>query len=70
MDLDQVRTLLRDAALGLEIAEERRLPSGLGTQLLLKNGGIVNVYGTGKFNVQGKMPRLVRLVLGEGGPTP
>lgn len=52
MDLSEARTLLETAGFGVK--SEGRLANDTGIQLRLKNGGIVNVFDTGNFNVQGK----------------
>lgn len=52
MDASEVRTLLEAA--GLDIKTEDRLGNDTGAQFRLKNGGIVNVFDNGNFNVQGK----------------
>ncbi len=52
MDASEARTLLEAA--GLKIKTEGRLGNDTGTQFRLKNGGIVNIFDNGNFNVQGK----------------
>ena len=49
---------------GFQINTEDRLPNGTGTKLVLSNGAIVNVYDTGKVNVQGKNQEPVKACLG------
>jgi predicted nucleotide-binding protein len=63
MDLEQARMRLHEGAQGLAVAEERRLPDDHGTQLILRNGAIVNVYDTGSVTVQGKNRELVELLI-------
>jgi predicted nucleotide-binding protein len=62
MDIDEARE--RISAAGLEIKGEARLPNGTGTQIRLTNGGILNIFDTGKFNVQGKSREVVEEALG------
>ncbi len=52
MSLETMRELLRKG--GYVIVEEKRLGNGLGTQLRLDCQAIVNVFDTGKYNVQGR----------------
>lgn len=60
--LDSIRRALQAAA--LEIAEERRLPNGVGIQLRLANKGIVNVFDNGTVQVQGAHQDVVQQALG------
>jgi predicted nucleotide-binding protein len=66
MDVSEARALLEAA--GLDIKAEGRLGNDTGTQLRLKNGGIVNIFDNGNFNVQGKNKAAVEAAL--QGPTP
>lgn len=52
MNLEEAKEKLATA--GFTIASEQRASNDLGWQLRLSNGGIVNVFDTGHFNVQGK----------------
>src|SRR5262245_18653225 len=61
MDVAEARSLLEAAT--LEIKTEERLGNDTGTQLRLKNGGIVNVFDNGNFNVQGQNKTIVEAVL-------
>ena len=51
MTLDEAKEFL--AAAGFEVNSEQRANNDLGWQLRLTNGGIVNIFDTGVFNVQG-----------------
>ncbi|MEN3029419.1 TIR domain-containing protein [Chromobacterium amazonense] len=62
MTLDEAKSFLATA--GLEVSSEQRANNDLGWQLRLKNGGIVNVFDTGVFNVQGKCQPEVKAALG------
>ena len=62
MNLDEAKTLL--AAAGFEVSSEQRANNNLGWQLRLTNGGIVNVFDTGVFNVQGKCQPEIKVALG------
>jgi|SRR3989339_640784 len=62
MNVEEAKILLQSAQ--LPISSEFRLPNGTGTQLKLGNCAIVNVYDTGKFNVQGKNQEIVNAALG------
>lgn len=62
MGLEEVRSLL--ARNGFKVLKEVRNGNGSGNQLRLESGQIVNVYDTGKVDVQGKNPERIRLVLG------
>src|SRR3990172_5825873 len=61
MDASEARTLLEAA--GLDVKTEGRLGNDTGTQLRLKNGGIVNIFDNGNFNVQGKNKAAVEAAL-------
>ncbi len=61
MDVAEARDLLEAAS--FPIKSESRLGTETGTQLRLKNGGIVNIFDTGKFNVQGKNTTAVEAAL-------
>lgn len=62
MTLDEVKEALEQG--GYEIKSERRSGNDLGWQLRLTNGGIVNVFDTGSFNVQGKCQPEIKEALG------
>ena len=62
MTLDEVKEALEQG--GFEIKSENRAGNDLGWQLRLTNGGIVNVFDTGNFNVQGKCQPEVKQALG------
>jgi predicted nucleotide-binding protein len=64
--LDDVKQ--RISAEGLAIQTEERLPNDTGTQLRLLGGQIVNVFDTGRCNVQGKNPDMLKQLL-EGAST-
>jgi len=68
MKLEEAKALLAQA--GIEIAIEQRTKNDYGWDLRLSNGGIVNVYDTGKCSVQGKCKDEVSAALGmpEGAP--
>lgn len=61
MTLDEAKALLTTA--GFEVVSEKRANNDLGWQLRLTNGGIVNVFDTGSFNVQGKCQPEIKAVL-------
>src|SRR3990172_57933 len=52
MNIDEAKQLLSNAC--LKVISEKRLGNDTGTQLILDNGGNVNIYDKGTFNVQGK----------------
>jgi predicted nucleotide-binding protein len=62
MKIEEVKACL--AAGGFQISSEERLPNGTGTKVSVTNGGIVNVYDTGKFVVQGKNQEPIKACLG------
>ena len=62
MILDEARNRLIEA--GFVVSSEQRANNDLGWQLRLTNGGIVNVFDTGAFNVQGKCQPEIKNVLG------
>ena len=62
MILDEIKACLQAA--GLQILSESALNGGIGTQLRLHNGAIVNSFQTGNFNVQGKNQDEVKACLG------
>ncbi len=66
MTLDEIKACLQ--AGGLHVNAEAELGNGLGTQLRLASGAIVNSYHTGKFNVQGKNQDPVKECLGVPAP--
>lgn len=62
MQLHEIKERLQ--AGGFQISNESDLANGLGVQLRLQNGAIVNCYHTGNFNVQGKNQDSVKTCLG------
>lgn len=66
MSLDEAKELL--AIAGFHIKSEGRSGNDLGWQLRLTNGGIVNVFDTGAFNVQGKCQPEIKKALGATAP--
>ena len=62
MNLEEAKSLL--AAVGFSVTSEQRSSNDLGWQLRLSNGGIVNVFDTGSFNVQGKCQPEIKAALG------
>lgn len=62
MKLEEAKALL--AAGALEITSEQRTKNDYGWELRLTNGGIVNVFDSGKCSVQGKCQAEVRAALG------
>lgn len=62
MNLDEAKALL--SAAGYVVVSEQRANNDLGWQLRLTNGGIVNVFDTGVFNVQGKYQPEIKAALG------
>lgn len=66
MTPDDVRRLLADA--GYQVKCEGRLGNDTGIRMDLATGQIVNVYDSGKHNVQGKNPEPIRRIL-EGAPS-
>jgi len=60
--LDEAKQHLEAA--GLQIRSEQRDGNDHGWQLRLTNGGIVNVFDTGAFNVQGKCQPEIKAALG------
>lgn len=62
MTLDEAKALL--AVAGFVVNSEERANNDLGWQLRLTNGGIVNVFDTGVFNVQGKFQPEIKAALG------
>lgn len=62
MTLDEAKALL--AAAGFIVDSEQRTNNDLGWLLRLTNGGIVNVFDTGVFNVQGKCQPEIKAALG------
>ena len=61
MTSDEARALF--AQHDLVVVEEKRLGNNTGIQLRLTNDAIVNVFDTGKFNVQGKNTDAVEAIL-------
>lgn len=68
MDVSEARTMLEAA--GLDIKTAGRLGNDTGMQLRLKNGGIVNIFDNGNFNIQGKNKAAVEAVLQGSTPIP
>lgn len=66
MKLEKIKAAL-DAA-GLSIVEEKRLTNDSGSQLKLENGGIVNCFDNGNYNVQGKNQPEIKVALGVEAP--
>lgn len=62
MNLDKVKRLLSIAE--LKVKSESRLGNNTGFQLKLENGGIVNIYDTGTYLVQGKCQSEIKAALG------
>jgi predicted nucleotide-binding protein len=60
--LDEAKQLLTVA--GFSVKSERRTGNDLGWDLRLTNGGIVNVFDTGAFSVQGKCQPEIKAALG------
>ena len=52
MNLDEAKNVLANKS--FKIKKESRLGNNTGWQLLLENGGIVNVYDTETVHCQGK----------------
>jgi len=65
MKLEEAKGLLAQA--GMAIASEQRTKNDYGWELRLSNGGIVNVFDSGKFSVQGKCQPEVSAALGAEG---
>ena len=68
MNVDQAKELLAQA--GFEVASEQRSNNDLGWQLKLTNGGVVNIFDTGNFNVQGKCQPEIKAALGKENDLP
>jgi predicted nucleotide-binding protein len=66
MKVEEAKALLQSAQ--LNVSSEARLPNDTGTQLKLENGAIVNVYDSGKINIQGKKQEIVNDALGASLP--
>ncbi len=62
MDRDEIRQML--IAAGFSVKSEQRAGNDLGWQLRLTNGGIVNIFDSGTFNVQGKCQPEIKAALG------
>ncbi len=62
MTLEEIKACLQAA--GQHISSESEMGNGLGTQIRLTSGAIVNSYNTGNFNVQGKNQGPVKECLG------
>lgn len=60
-DLQKVLRQLLNA--GLDIATVSRLPNHTGTQIRLRNDGVVNVFDTGTVVVQGQNQLPIRRAL-------
>ena len=68
MKLDEAKQLLSNA--GLDVKNESRLGNDTGFQLKLGNGGIVNIFDNGTYNVQGKcQPEIKAALIAESGAT-
>lgn len=52
MTIDEIKDKLLKA--GFNIKKESRLPNKTGIQITLDNGAILNIFDTGKYNIQGK----------------
>lgn len=63
MNLDEAKDVL--AKKSFKIKKESRLGNNTGWQLLLENGGIVNVYDTGTVHCQGKKLDELQILLGK-----
>lgn len=63
MNLDEAKDVL--AKKSFKIKKESRLGNDTGWQLLLENGGIVNVYDTGTVYCQGKKLDALQVLLGK-----
>ncbi len=68
MNLDEIRQLLIEA--GFSVKSEHRTGNDLGWQLRLTNGGVVNAFDSGTFNVQGKCQPEIKVALGGAAITP
>ena len=64
MKLEQAKGILRKTV--YEIISEGRLPNDTGYKLVLDSGAMVNIYDTGKYNVQGKEVAPVKAALQAG----
>lgn len=64
--VEHVRDVLEAA--GLEVAEVRELPTGLGWQVRCAGGEMVCAYRTGKAVAQGKNAPMVKALLEKAGP--
>lgn len=64
--VEQVRDILETA--GLEVAEVRELPTGLGWQVRCAGGELVCAYRTGKTVAQGKNTPMVKALLENARP--
>lgn len=63
MNLDEAKSVLANKS--FKIKKESRLGNNTGWQLLLENGGIVNVYDTGTVHCQGKKLDELQILLGK-----
>jgi predicted nucleotide-binding protein len=69
MNTEEVRRLLEGA--GEKVTSEKRLPNDTGTQLRTTAGAIVNVFDTGRVQVQGKrQDEIQRLLTGGADAAP
>lgn len=57
MTADEIKAILKESP--FQIKNETTLKNGLGIQLHLNNGAIVNCFNTGSYNVQGKNAQIV-----------
>ncbi|WP_026332685.1 MULTISPECIES: TIR domain-containing protein [unclassified Thioalkalivibrio] len=62
MTLEEIKDALAEG--GYEVKSENRAGNDVGWQLRLTNGGIVNVFDNGNFNVQGKCQPEIKEALG------
>jgi predicted nucleotide-binding protein len=67
MNTEEVRRLLEGA--GEKVTSEKRLPNETGTQLRTVAGAIVNVFDTGRVQVQGKRQDEIQRLLTGGADT-
>src|SRR5687767_3686010 len=67
MNVDEVKHMLTSD--GHQIVKEEKLANNTGSQLRLQGGQIVNVFNTGRINVQGKNAKAITDLIGEISPT-
>ncbi|MCW5713764.1 MAG: nucleotide-binding protein [Bauldia sp.] len=63
MTKDEAQAVLEEG--GCRISSQQRLPNDTGWQIRLDGGGIVNIYDSGKFNVQGKGREAIDALFGK-----